>query len=471
VIELRTGIERGALRNELRTRIEWQKASELTGDIADRLAEALLTEVTADGAAKLSAELPQQVADGSLRSKLRTGIERKETPELTRHSANGLAETLITERSANRAAEWSAELSQEIADSTLRHHLRTGVERQEASELTGGIADGLSETLITKRAANGAAEWRTDLSQQVADEALRGHLRTGVERQEASELTGGIADGLSETLITERAADGAAERCADLPQEVTDEALGHHLRTGVEWQELSELTGHSADRLSETLLTERAANDAAERRTELSQEVADSTLRHHLRAGIERQEATELTGHSANGLAETLIAECTANGAAEWRTKLSQEVADSALRHHLRTRIERQEASELAGNVADRLAEALLTERATNGAAERSAELSQEVANSTLRGQLLPCEEAEWHRGLRCSVHLRVHVFFLLVTVISHAAIASSATNGSIAVRGDHRCGTLRKGMDHSIYRRHMRRRRARNCSCATSVT
>jgi hypothetical protein len=158
-------------------------------------------------------------------------------------------------------------------------------------------------------------------------------LRTSVEGQEASELTGGIADGLAETLLTERAANGATERRTDLPQEVAEETLRHHLRTGVEWQELSELAGHSADRLTETLLTESAANDAAERRAELSQEVADSTLRHHLRTGVERQEA-----------------------------------------------------SELASNVADRLAEALLTERATNGAAKRSAELSQEVANSTLRG-------------------------------------------------------------------------------------
>jgi hypothetical protein len=158
----------------LRTGVERQEPSELTGDIADRLAEALLTEVTADGAAKLSAELPQQVADGSLRSKLRAGIERKETPELTRHSANGLAETLITERSADRAAKRSAELSQEVANRTLRHHLRTGVERQEASQLAGNVADRLAEALLTERATNGAAKRSAELSQEVANSTLRG---------------------------------------------------------------------------------------------------------------------------------------------------------------------------------------------------------------------------------------------------------------------------------------------------------
>src|SRR5205085_1584288 len=132
---------------------------------------------------------------------------------------------LVAERATDGAAKWRADLAEQVAEEALWGELRAGIERQQAAELSGEAADLLAEALVAERAADGAAKWRADLAEQVAEEALWGELRAGIERQQAAELSGETADLLAEALVAERATDGAAKWRADLAEQVAEEAL------------------------------------------------------------------------------------------------------------------------------------------------------------------------------------------------------------------------------------------------------
>ena len=58
--------------------------------------------------------------------------------------------------------------------------LRSGFERQQAAELAGDAADLLAEAAVAEPSTDRAAERGTDLSEQIAEEALRRKLRGGL---------------------------------------------------------------------------------------------------------------------------------------------------------------------------------------------------------------------------------------------------------------------------------------------------
>jgi hypothetical protein len=111
----------------------------------------------------------------------------------------------------------------------LRHHLRFGAEGQEVSELAGGTADLLTKSPVSERAAKSAAERPGELAKEVAEQALRHHLRVSAEGKIMRELAGGSADLLAESLIAEGASDGTSERAGELAKEVPPQALWHEL--------------------------------------------------------------------------------------------------------------------------------------------------------------------------------------------------------------------------------------------------
>jgi uncharacterized protein YbjQ (UPF0145 family) len=425
--DLTEQIAEEALWCELRTRVEWQKAlSKLTRDAADLLAEALVAKRVADETTERRTDLTEQVAEEALRRELRTGIERQEASELAGDIADGLTEALIAECPADDTAERRADLAEQVAEEALWCELRTRIEWQEAlSKLTRDAADLLPEALVAKRVADETTERRTDLTEQVAEEALRRELRTGIERQEAlSKLTRDAADLLAKALIAERSADNTTKRRADLAEQVAKEALWCELRTGVEWQEaLSKLTRDAADLLAQALVTKRVADETTERRADLAEQVAEEALWCELRTGVERQEAlSKLTRDAADLLAEALVAKRIADETTERSTDLTEQVAEEALRRKLRVRLEGQEASELAGDAADLLAEPLIAERTADHAAKRRADLAKQIAKEALGGELLSGEQAVRRRCLQCSVHHRIHLTSSSVAV-KHAAV------------------------------------------------
>jgi DNA-binding NarL/FixJ family response regulator len=136
----------------------------------------------------------------ALRHELRAGVEGQEPSEnSTGRAADGLANVAVAQQSAKGASADSAErAAEEAADDSLRRQLRTRIEGQEALH-AGRLAERPVAESVGDRAAKG-----------VADATLRRKLRAGIEGQEAAELAGDAADGLTETLIAEHAADGAA---------------------------------------------------------------------------------------------------------------------------------------------------------------------------------------------------------------------------------------------------------------------
>jgi len=170
----------------------------------------------------------------------------------------------------------------------------SGIERYEAlTNLTGDIPDLLAEAGIAELPADGVANRASDPTEHIAEEALRSELRTGVERQHACELTGDPAGGLSGALVAEGSADQATDRGRDRTEQIAEEALWdelsagivlHELRTGLERQEASELTGHAADLLAEALIAECSADGAAKRRADLAEQIAEEALRRELLA-------------------------------------------------------------------------------------------------------------------------------------------------------------------------------------------
>ena len=207
---------------------------------------------------------------------------------------------------------------------------------------------------------------RADGAERVADKALRRkgrirrlrrviidrlllRLRAGLEGQEAlGKAAHHIANRLTGAGVAEASADPVANPASDRAERIADEALRRKgrirrlrrviidrllLRAGVERQEALGETAHSAaDRLTEPGVAEAAADEAAERRADGAERVADKALRREtrrcrlrdiisssigLRAGVERQQAAE---HAARDVAdlptEILVAEGAANRAA-----------------------------------------------------------------------------------------------------------------------------------------------------------
>ncbi|MCH8684225.1 hypothetical protein [Pedomonas mirosovicensis] len=300
---------------ELRHGLERQEAAQLAGKAADGLAKPLVAERAADGPADRRPILFQQVAEEAL-----------------------WRELLLAERRAELLAAKGL-LTKRLLAKRLLLELRHGLERQEAAQLAGKTADGLAKPLVAECAANGPADRRAILLQQVAEEALRCELllllkrraellaakglltkrlllllelRHGLERQEAAQLAGKAADGLAKPLVAEQVADGAANRRAVLLQQVAEEALRCELLLLKRRAELLAAKGL----LTKRLLTKRL-------------------LLLELRHGLERQEAAQLAGKAADGLAEPLVAKGAADGSADRRAILLQQVAEEALRREL----------------------------------------------------------------------------------------------------------------------------------------
>jgi hypothetical protein len=89
---------------------------------------------------------------------------------------------------------------------------------------------------------------------------------------------------------------------------------------------------------------------------------------------------------------------------------LSEQIAEEALRGKLRTCLERQEASQLSGGTADCLAKTLVSKRATDRASKRGTDLSEQIAKEALRRKLLSCQKPDRLRHHCRSVHLRIHI-------------------------------------------------------------
>ena len=134
----------------------------------------------------------------------------------------------------------------------------------------------LSATLITSLIA------LVRLLLLLLGELLRpGGLLHGVhlERQHASKLACNTADAGAQSLIAEHAANGAAERLADLSEQVAEETLWRHLLLllllgellhigshhwiSLERQQTSNLACNAADTGAQSLIAEDAANGTA----------------------------------------------------------------------------------------------------------------------------------------------------------------------------------------------------------------
>src|SRR4029077_16435477 len=111
------------------------------------------------------------------------------------------------------------------------------------------------------------------------------------------------------------------------------------------------------------------------------------------------------------------IAERSADGTTKRRADLAEQIAEEALRRKLRAGIERQEAPELAGDAADLLAESLIAERTADHPTQWRANLAKQIAKEALGGELLSCQQAVGQRCLQCSVHHRIHLFSSSVAV------------------------------------------------------
>ena len=218
--------------------------------------------------------------------------------------------------------------------------------------------------------------------------------------------------------------------------------LGELLRPGgllhrvhLEWQQSSKLACNPADAGAQSLIAKHAANGSAERLADLSEQVAEESLRgellllrllllllgellhvgrHHW-ISLERQQSSELARNATDVATQTRLPEHAANGAAQWLAHLSEQVAEEALRRHLlslalpltllglpclllrqllriggcyRVHLEGQESAELACSTTQRAAQTGLSEDAADGATERLADLAQQIAEESLRGEL-----------------------------------------------------------------------------------
>ena len=201
-------------------------------------------------------------------------------------------------------------------------------------------------------------------------------LGRALERQEVAQLPGKAADGLAETLVAKGAANGAADRCAILLQQVAEESL---------WRKL--LPERLLLELRQGLLLEQMLQD----RELLQLLLGQLKLIEHreLRRALERQQTAETTRDVADALTDARLTEQAADSPARRATILLQQVAEEALRLELGRALERQEVAELTRDVADALTDARLAEQAADGATGGAAVLLQQVAEEALRLELL----------------------------------------------------------------------------------
>src|SRR6185369_16930977 len=262
------------------------------------------------------------------------------------------------------AAEAGRQLTDPITNRALRIELGSSGKGQHAPELAGQAAEHVAEPRRAEDVADGAAEPRAELLEEVADRALRHELlllllrklRAGGERQHAAERAGEIAEHAAELRLAEHAAEGAAELRRELLEEAADSPLRHELllrillrelllrelRTRGEWQHAAELPGEAAEHIAELALTEHATDGAAELRRQLMDPISDRPLRRELRHSIllpaelrargERQQAGQLAGEPAESAAHHRQPERRAEHGAERRCCASDRVADRSLR-------------------------------------------------------------------------------------------------------------------------------------------
>ena len=182
---------------ELRTGIERQEASELAGDVADSLPEALVAERTAGGARPGWSRLSNTFTCGQIGP---ASNGRRPSWPATLPMVCPRPWLLVRTPICRRAA-----LRPGRAD-YLKKRLRGNCGlASNGSVQRPDVADGLPEALAAERTADGAERRLTgpaDCRRSFAGK-LRGANCTGIERQEASELAGDVA-GLPEAQVAER---------------------------------------------------------------------------------------------------------------------------------------------------------------------------------------------------------------------------------------------------------------------------
>src|SRR5262249_20704030 len=184
----------------------------------------------------------------------------------------------------------------------------------------------------------------------------------------------------------------------DLAEQIAEEALRIELRAGLERQEAAELAGDAADLLAESGIAEPSADQPAQLRADLAEQIAEKSLRIELRAGLERQEREEVAAAEAVVVAAQLWA------------------AEPPLRSDLRAGFERENASQdAASGFADRLAEIAVAELAADKPASQIPQCGAKQAaekslwRKLLICELLICEHTRQHRTENCAVHRCVH--------------------------------------------------------------
>ena len=202
----------------------------------------------------------------------------------------------------------------------LQH--RIGLEREHAAELAGNAADLVADAGLSEQAADGSAKRLTKLADQVAEHSLRRELahllsvgllhRIGLEGQHAAELAGDAAELAAEPGLTEQAADGAAERLAELADQVAEQSLwrellhllhllqllqllllrqllriGLHGVSGEGQDAAADAAGHLPDLATEAGIAEQPADAAPDQPADrAAQQAAEQALRRKLLAAV-----------------------------------------------------------------------------------------------------------------------------------------------------------------------------------------
>jgi hypothetical protein len=226
---------------------------------------------------------------------------------------------------------------------------RIAAKRQHAAELACGAANAAAQARIAKDAADGTAERLADLANQVAEPALR--IDLALLRERLCQL--GILDLLLLQLVLE---------LLDLLLQLLLLlwALGNHSLVSSKWQQAAQLAGRAADGAAQARIAEDAANGATERLAYLADQVAEPALRSQLLLLLLLCQLRQLSLLSLLGI-----------GGGQWIGR------------------EWQHAAELAGSAANCATDARLAKNAADGAAKRLADLANQVAKPALRRHLL----------------------------------------------------------------------------------
>ena len=201
-------------------------------------------------------------------------------------------------------------------------------------QLPADTPDLLAEPRIAGKASNDSAESRGERAGEITEEALRGELGRGAERQILlCQLPAYPPDLLAEPRIAGKPPDHSAERWGERADDVAEKALRSELGCRVERQILPcELAAEIAQLLAEACIAREPAERSAEAAAELTCKIAEKALRGELRRCAERQILpAELACHSAELLAKRWIAGEAADRAPDGRSQSPGQIAEKAL--------------------------------------------------------------------------------------------------------------------------------------------